>query len=144
MRHGALFNGIAGFMLAAEWMGWENVFSVEIDDWCNNVSKKNFPNVIQYGDIKTFKGEAGSVDILTGGFPCQPFSHAGFRKGKSDDRYLWPEYLRIIREIKPTYVVGENVAGLISMEDGKILDGIFTDLEDEGYNIESFIIPACG
>ena len=144
MRHGALFNGIAGFMLAAEWMGWENVFSVEIDDWCNKVSKKNFPNVIQYGDIKTFKGEAGSVDILTAGFPCQPFSHAGKRKGKSDDRYLWPEYLRVIREIKPTYVVCENVTGLITMEDGKTLDGIFTDLEGEGYTIESFIIPACG
>ncbi|KKL20859.1 hypothetical protein LCGC14_2451230, partial [marine sediment metagenome] len=116
MRHGALFNGIAGFMLAAEWMGWENVFSVEIDDWCNKVSKKNFPNVIQYGDIKTFKGEAGSVDILTAGFPCQPFSHAGKRKGKSDDRYIWPETIRVIREIRAPVVVGENVAGLISLE----------------------------
>ncbi len=131
-------------MLASEWMGWENVFSVEIDEWCNKVSKKNFPNVKQYEDIKEFKGQPGSVDILTGGFPCQPFSHAGKRKGKSDDRYLWPEYLRVIREIKPSYVVGENVAGLVSMEDGKTLDGIFTDLEGEGYTIESFIIPACG
>ena len=143
MRHTGLFNGIGGFMLAAEWMGWENVDSVEIDPWCNKIIEKNFPNVNRYYDIKEYKGQSGSVDILTGGFPCQPFSHAGKRKGKSDDRYLWPEYLRVIREIKPTYVVGENVAGLISMEDGKTLEGVFSDLEGEGYIIESFIIPAC-
>ena len=143
MKHGSLFSGIGGFDLAAEWMGWENVFQVEWDDYCQKVLAKNFPNVKRYGDIKEFKGEAGSVDILTGGFPCQPFSHAGKRKGESDDRYLWPEYLRVIREIKPTYIVGENVAGLVSMEDGKTLEGIFTDLEGEGYTIESFIIPAC-
>ena len=144
MKHGSLFSGIGGFDLASEWMGWDNVFQVEIDDYCQKVLAKNFPNVKRYGDIKEFKGEAGSVDILTGGFPCQPFSHAGKRKGQSDDRYLWPEYLRVIREIKPTYVVGENVAGLISMEDGKTLDGILSDLEGEGYAIESFIIPSCG
>ena len=144
MKHGSLFSGIGGFDLASEWMGWENVFQVEIDDYCQKVLAKNFPNVKRYGDIKEFKGECGSVDILTGGFPCQPFSHAGKRKGESDDRYLWPEYLRIIREIQPTYVVGENVAGLVSMEDGKTLNGIFTDLEGEGYTVESFIIPACG
>ena len=144
MRHGSLFSGIGGFDLAAEWMGWENVFQVEWDPYCQKVLAKNFPNVKRYGDIKEFKGEAGAVDILTGGFPCQPFSHAGKRKGESDDRYLWPEYLRVIREIKPTYVLGENVAGLVSMEDGKTLEGIFTDLEGEGYQVESFIIPACG
>jgi DNA (cytosine-5)-methyltransferase 1 len=144
MRHGSLFSGIGGFDLAAEWMGWENVFQVEWDPYCQKVLAKNFPNVKRYGDIKEFKGEAGAVDILTGGFPCQPFSHAGKRKGESDDRYLWPEYLRVIREIKPAYVVGENVAGLVSMEDGKTLEGIFTDLEGEGYQVESFIIPACG
>ena len=144
MKHGSLFSGIGGFDLAAEWMGWENVFQVEWDDYCQKVLAKNFPNVKRYGDIKEFKGESGSVDILTGGFPCQPFSTAGKRKGESDDRYLWPEYLRIIREIQPTYVIGENVDGLISMEDGKTLEGIFTDLEGEGYTIESFIIPACG
>jgi DNA (cytosine-5)-methyltransferase 1 len=144
MRHGSLFSGIGGFDLAAQWMGWENVFQVEIDPFCQKVLAKNFPNVKRYGDIKEFKGQAGSVDILSGGFPCQPFSTAGKRKGESDDRYLWPEYLRIIREIKPAYVVGENVAGLVSMEDGKTLEGIFTDLEGEGYQVESFIIPACG
>jgi len=144
MRHGSLFSGIGGFDLAAEWMGWQNVFQVEWDSYCQKVLAKNFPNVKRYGDIKEFKGEAGSVDVLTGGFPCQPFSTAGKRKGESDDRYLWPEYLRVIREIKPSYVVGENVAGLVSMEDGKTLEGIFTDLEGEEYQVESFIIPACG
>ena len=142
MRHGSLFSGIGGFDLAAQWMGWENVFQVEWDEYCQKVLAKNFPNVKRYGDIKEFKGERHSVDILTGGFPCQPFSHAGKRKGESDDRYLWPEYLRIIREIQPSYVVGENVAGLVSMEDGKTLDGILSDLEGEGYETEQFIIPA--
>jgi len=144
MKHGSLFSGIGGFDLAAQWMGWDNVFQVEIDDYCQKVLTKNFPNVKRYGDIKEFKGKRGSVDILSGGFPCQPFSVAGKRKGESDDRYLWPEYLRIIREIQPTYVVGENVGGLTSMDDGKTLEGIFSDLEGEGYTVESFIIPACG
>ena len=143
MRHGSLFSGIGGFDLAAEWMGWENIFQVEWDDYCQKVLTKNFPNVKRYGDIKEFKGERGSVDILSGGFPCQPFSHAGKRQGEADDRYLWPEYLRVIREIQPTYVVGENVAGLTSMDDGEALDGILFDLESEGYETEQFIIPAC-
>jgi DNA (cytosine-5)-methyltransferase 1 len=145
MRHGSLFSGIGGFDLAAQWMGWENIFQVEWDSHCQKVLAKNFTNVKRYGDIKEFDGTQyrGTVDILSGGFPCQPFSHAGKRKGESDDRYLWPEYLRIIREIQPSYVVGENVAGLVSMEDGKTLDGIFSDLEGEGYETEQFIIPAC-
>ena len=143
MRHGSLFSGIGGFDLAAEWMGWENVFQVEWDSYCQKVLTKNFPNVQKYGDIKEFKGKPRAVDIISGGFPCQPFSHAGKRKGQADDRYLWPEMLRIIREIKPSFVVGENVAGLVSMENGKTLEGIFSDLENEGYQTESFIIPAC-
>ena len=85
----------------------------------------------------------GRIDIITGGFPCQPFSHAGKRKGTYDSRYLWPEMLRTIRILKPSFVVGENVAGLVSMENGKTLDGILSDLEDEGYSVESFIIQAC-
>jgi len=143
MRHGSLFSGIGGFDLAAQWMGWENVFQVEIDEWCQKVLTKNFPDVQKFKDIKEFRGDPGSVDILSGGFPCQPFSLAGKRKGKSDARNLWPEYFRVIQEIKPTYVVGENVVGLISMEDGKTLEGIFNDLEGQGYQVESFIIPAC-
>jgi DNA (cytosine-5)-methyltransferase 1 len=140
-----LFSGIGGFDLAAEWMGWENVFQVEIDKFCTKVLEKNFPNVKRYGDIKEFDGTQyrGTVDILSGGFPCQPFSVAGKRKGKTDDRYLWPEMLRVIREIKPAFILGENVGGLISMENGKTLDRILTDLGNEGYTTEQFIIPAC-
>jgi len=145
MRHGSLFTGIGGFDLAAEWMGWENVFQVEWDGFCQKVLAKNFPNVKRYGDIKEFDGTKyrGLIDIISGGFPCQPFSHAGKRKGKSDDRYLWPEMLRVIREIKPSFIVGENVGGLISMENGKTLDKILFDLGNEGYATEQFIIPAC-
>jgi len=123
-------------------MGWKNVFQVEIDKFCTKVLEKNFPNVKRYGDIKEFDGTKyrGAVDILSGGFPCQPFSVAGKRKGKDDDRYLWPEYLRVIHEIKPSYVIGENVPGIIDME----LDNIIADLESEGYQTEQFIIPACG
>ncbi len=146
MRHGSLFSGIGGFDLASEWMGWENIFQVEWDKYCQKVLAKNFPKVKRYEDIKQFNGSKykGSVDIISGGFPCQPFSQAGKRKGTKDDRYLWPEMLRVITEIKPSFVVGENVAGLLSMENGKTLERILADLEDEGYEVESFIIPACG
>ena len=146
MRHGSLFSGIGGFDLAAQWMGWDNIFQVEYDEWCQKILTKNFPNVKKYRDIKEFNGTKyrGAVDIISGGFPCQPFSHAGKRQGEADDRYLWPEMLRVIREVKPAFVVGENVAGLVSMENGKTLEGIFSDLENEGYQTESFIIPACG
>ena len=116
MRHTGFFNGIGGFMLAAEWMGWENVDSIEIDPWCNKIIEKNFPGVNRYYDIKEYKGKPGDADIFTGGFPCQPFSHAGKRRGTDDHRNLWPEYFRIICESKPTFVVGENVAGLTTME----------------------------
>jgi len=145
MKHGSLFSGIGGFDLAAEWMGWENVFSCEKDDKANLVLEKRFPNIIHHRDIFELDGTKykGAVDIISGGFPCQPFSLAGKRKGENDDRYLWPEMLRIIRESKPTYVVGENVFGLVNMEDGATLEKIYTDLESEGYEVESFIIPAC-
>jgi DNA (cytosine-5)-methyltransferase 1 len=118
MTHGSLFSGIGGFDLAAEWMGWENVFQVEWDEYCQKVLRKNFPNTTIYGDIKTFKAEKyrGTVDVLSGGFPCQPFSTAGRRRGTNDDRNLWPENFRIIKECRPSVFVGENVAGLASME----------------------------
>lgn len=146
MKHLSLFNGIGGFQLAAHWVGWNNVAHVEIDDWCNKVVAQHFPNSKCFTDIKDFNGKEyeGAIDIISGGFPCQPFSTAGKRKGEEDDRNLWPEYLRIIQEVKPAYVVGENVAGLLSMENGKTLEGIFTDLESEGYTVEPFIIPAAG
>jgi len=145
MNHASLFSGIGGFDLAAQWMGWNNIFQVEWDSYAQKVLAKNFLNVDRYEDIKEFDATKykGAVDIISGGFPCQPFSTAGKRKGTEDDRYLWPEMLRVIRELQPSYVVGENVAGLISMENGKTLDRILADLENEGYTVESFVIPAC-
>lgn len=141
MKHGSLFSGIGGFDLAAQWAGFENIFHVEKDDWCRRVLSKNFPSSKQYTDIKNFNGKeyAKAIDIISGGFPCQPFSVAGQRKGKDDDRYLWEEMLRVISEIQPTYVIGENVTGII----GLALDTVLSDLEAQDYTTETFIIPAC-
>ncbi len=145
MTHGQLFAGIGGFGLAAQWAGIENVWANEIDSFCCKVLRKNFSNLeIHERDIREIgKHNLRSVDIISGGFPCQPFSHAGKRKGKEDDRYLWPEMLRVIQEVAPSWVIGENVAGLISMENGKTLERILIDLEDSGYHTETFLIPAC-
>jgi DNA (cytosine-5)-methyltransferase 1 len=141
LSHGSLFSGIGGFDLAAKWLGWKNIFQVEIDDWCRKILAKNFPETKRFVDIKDFIGYeyANTIDVISGGFPCQPFSFAGKRRGKKDDRYLWPEMLRVIATIKPTYVVCENVSGIISLE----LDNVLSDLEAEGYITETFIIPAC-
>lgn len=146
MRHGSLFSGIGGFDLAAQWMGWENVFQVEKDSFCQKVLAKNFPNTKRYGDIKEFDGTKyrGAVDIISGGFPCQPFSTAGKRKGTKDDRYLWPEMLRVIREVQPTCVVGENVYGLVNWSGGMVFEQVCADLENEGYQVQPVILPACG
>jgi hypothetical protein len=116
MKHGSLFSGIGGFDLAAEWMGWENVFHCEWNPFGQKVLKHHFPNSISYNDItKTdFSIHRGNIDIVTGGFPCQPYSTAGLRKGKADERHLFPEMLRAIKEIQPTWVIGENVRGLVS------------------------------
>ncbi len=140
-----LFAGIGGFGLAGHWAGIETVCQVEIDPFCRRVLKKNFPHAHQHDDIHTFDGRLwrGSVDIISGGFPCQPYSHAGQRKGNDDDRALWPEMLRVIREVAPTWVIGENVAGLITMDGGRVFDGIVSDLENAGYSVEAFVIPAC-
>jgi len=140
--HGSLFSGIGGFDLAALWCGWENVFQCEKDEWCRKVLAKNFPQSKQFADIKDFNGKeyTGTIDVISGGFPCQPFSIAVQRKGKDDDRYLWEEMLRVVAEIKPSYVVGENVTGII----GLALDTVLSDLEAQGYTTETFIIPACG
>ncbi len=142
MKHISLFSGIGGFDLASMWMGWENVVQVEKDEWCRKVLTKNFPSSKQYADIKDFNGKeySNQIDIVSGGFPCQPFSVAGQRKGKEDDRYLWEEMLRVIGEIKPAFVVGENVTGII----GLALDTVLSDLEAQNYTTETFIIPACG
>ena len=169
MTHASLFSGIGGAELAATWMGWQNLFHCEIQEFPRRVLEYWYPNSISYEDItKTdFTPWRGRIDVLTGGFPCQPFSYAGQRKGADDDRYLWPEMLRAIREIQPAWVVGENVAGLLSMvqpgeeadmggagslfEENHIyrkeqrftLDEICEGLERAGYAVQSFVVPAC-
>ena len=145
MRHGSLFSGIGGFDLAAEWMGWENVFHCEISEFPRQILKYHFPNSICYEDIKKtdFTKHRGEIDIISGGFPCQPYSNAGKRRGKEDDRHLWPEMLRVIREVQPRFVVGENVSGLLSWNNGMVFHEIITDLENEGYETQAFHIPAC-
>lgn len=141
MTHGSLFSGIGGFDLGAEEAGLTNVFQVEIDPFCNKVLAKNFPNVQRHYDIKSFTGKqyAGQIDIISGGFPCQPFTLAGLRKGAADDRALWPEMFRVIRTIRPTWVLAENVYGIIDLE----LDTVLSQMESIGYTTQAFVIPAC-
>ena len=140
LRCGHLFNGIGGFQIAAYWAGWENVFHCEIDEFCNRVAARHFPESICHGDIKkeNFIGYKGSIDVITGGFPCQPISKAGKRRGAKDARWLWPEYIRVVKEIEPFIVVVENVANLLKMG----VEQIFDDLEAQGYRSSSYIIPA--
>jgi DNA (cytosine-5)-methyltransferase 1 len=144
MRHGSLFSGIGGFDLASEWMGWENVFHCEWNEFGQKVLKYYWPKAITYNDItKTdFTIHRGTIDILTGGFPCQPYSSAGKRLGKEDERHLWPEMLRAIREIQPTWVVGENVRGLTNWNGGLVFDEVQADLEAQGYEVSPFLLPA--
>jgi len=144
MKHGSLFSGIGGFDLAAEWMGWENVFHCEWNKFGQQVLKYYWPNSISYDDItKTdFTIHRGSIDIITGGFPCQPYSSAGKRLGKEDERHLWPEMLRAIREIQPRWVVGENVLGLVNWSGGLVFHEVQADLEAEGYEVQPYVLPA--
>jgi DNA (cytosine-5)-methyltransferase 1 len=144
MTHGSLFSGIGGFDLAAEWMGWENIFHCEWNSFGQKVLKYHFPNSISYDDItKTdFTIHRGRIDILTGGFPCQPYSMAGKRLGKEDERHLWPEMLRAIREIQPRWVVGENVLGLVNWSGGLVFHEVQADLEAEGYEVQPYVLPA--
>ena len=144
MRHGSLFSGIGGFDLAAEWMGWENVFHCEWNTFGQKVLKHYWPNAISYHDItKTdFTIHRGTIDILTGGFPCQPYSLAGKRLGKNDERHLWPEMLRAIREIKPRWIIGENVYGLVNWSEGLVFDEVQSELEAEGFEVFPYVLPA--
>jgi DNA (cytosine-5)-methyltransferase 1 len=144
MRHGSLFSGIGGFDLAAEWMGWENVFHCEWNPFGQKVLKHYWPNSISYNDItKTdFSIHRGAIDIITGGFPCQPYSSAGKRLGKEDERHLWPEMLRAIREIQPRWIVGENVLGLVNWNGGMVFEEVQADLEAEGYEVQPYVLPA--
>jgi DNA (cytosine-5)-methyltransferase 1 len=144
MRHGSLFSGIGGFDLAAQWLGWENVFHCEWNPFGQRVLKHYWPNADSHHDItKTnFTQYANRIDILTGGFPCQPYSQAGKRKGKEDERHLWPEMLRTIREVAPRYVVGENVLGLTNWDGGIVFDEVHSDLELAGYEVAAVVVPA--
>lgn len=170
MTHGSLFSGIGGFDIAAEWAGFENLFHCEWNPFCRKVLQHHFPNSESYEDItKTdFKKWRGKIDVLTGGFPCQPFSVAGSRRGAEDDRYLWPQMLRAIEEIRPDWVIGENVAGILTMvlpgEEIKVggyaditgesykeietrqlyvVERICQDFECIGYSVQPVVIPAC-
>ena len=144
MTHGSLFSGIGGFDLAAQWMNWENVFHCEWNDFGKRILKHYWPKAISYDDItKTdFNIHRGRINVLTGGFPCQPYSTAGKRAGKEDDRHLWPEMLRAIREIQPNWIVGENVLGLVNWNDGLVFQEVQAELEAEGYEVQPFILPA--
>lgn len=146
MTHGSLFSGIGGFDLAAEWMGWQNKFHCEINPFCQKILKHYWKDAESFTDItKTdFTKYANKIDILTGGFPCQPYSSAGKRLGKADERHLWPEMLRAIREINPTYIVGENVRGLLNWNGGMVFNEVCAELETNGYQVSPCLIPACG
>ena len=146
MTHGSLFSGIGGFDLAAEWAGWTNVFHCELDPFCQTILKHHFPNEKSYSNIKEtdFSEWNGRIDVLSGGFPCQPFSVAGKRRGTADDRYLWPEMLRAIREIRPRWIVGENVYGIINWSSGLVFQQVCADLEAENYTVQPYILPAAG
>jgi DNA (cytosine-5)-methyltransferase 1 len=127
-------------------MGWENVFHCEWNEFGQKVLKYYWPNAESLTDItKTdFTKYEGTIDLISGGFPCQPYSTAGKRLGKEDDRHLWPEMLRAIREVKPSWVVGENVRGLINWNGGLVFHEVQVDLEAAGYEVQPFLLPACG
>lgn len=145
MNHIGLFEGIGGFSLAARWMGWETIAWCEWNEFCQKVLSYHFPKANKHGDIKQtdFTIYRGLIDILTGGFPCQPYSVAGKRLGKEDERHLWPEMLRAIREIQPRWIVGENVHGIVNWNGGLVFNEVQADLEAEGYEVQAFILPAC-
>ena len=149
MNHLDLFSGIGGFSIGLEKVGFNTIAFCEKEDYCRMLLQKHWKGVKIYNDIKECKGKEiketyGRVDILTGGFPCQPYSVAGKQKGTADDRYLWPEMFRVIKEVQPTFVIAENVRGIINIQDGMVFETVCSDLESEGFEIQTFIIPAAG
>ena len=140
-----LFSGIGGFSLGLESTGFfETIGFVEKDKFCQKVLKKHWNNINIEEDIRNVKGEKYQADVVTGGFPCQPFSVAGKRKSTADDRYLWDEMLRVIREVKPIWIVAENVEGIVNINEGMVLRQVLNDLENEGFQSQCIIIPASG
>jgi len=142
LTHVSLFTGIGGLDLAAEWAGFETILQVEMDDYANKVLEKHWPDVPRIKDIRDVNRESVSepITVISGGFPCQPFSLAGKRGGRTDDRYLWPSMLRVIRELRPAWIVGENVRGIVT---DKIIDSICDDLENEKYTVAPpLVLPA--
>lgn len=145
MKALSLFSGIGGIDLACEWAGIETVAFCEREPFPQKVLRKHWPDVPIYDDVCTLTKERleadgiGTIELIHGGYPCQPFSTAGNRKGADDDRHLWPEYFRLVKEIRPRWVVGENVAGHVTLG----LDSVLTDLESENYTAKAFVLPAC-
>ena len=146
MNHLDLFSGIGGFALALEKVGFKTVGFCEVDPYCRLLLQKHWKGVTIHHDIKKLEAKdiKEPIDILTGGFPCQPYSVAGKQKGTDDNRYLWPDMFRVIKEIKPTFVVAENVRGIVNIQDGMVFETVCSDLESEGFEIQPFIIPAAG
>ena len=140
-----LFSGIGGFSYAAEQFGIKTIGFVEKDEFCQKVLKKHWKNVPIESDIRNVKGDNyGTATIVSGGFPCQPFSVAGKRKGQDDDRYLWDETIRVVAECKPRWFIGENVDGLVNIQEGMVLRQVQDDLEKEGFQVQCLVIPASG
>lgn len=136
----SLFSGIGGLDIAAEWAGFKTVAFCERDKFCKSVLAARWPNVRIYDDVRTMRGdELPAVELVVGGYPCQPFSYAGKRGGHDDERHLWPEMFRLVRELAPTWVVGENVKGHVTLG----LDEVLDDLEGAGYAARAFVFPAC-
>ena len=146
MNHLDLFSGIGGFSLGLERVGFKTVGFCEVDPYCRLLLQKHWKGVTIHNDIKKLEAKdiKEPIDILTGGFPCQPYSVAGKQKGTGDDRYLWPDMFRVIKEVKPSWIIAENVRGIINIQDGMVFETVCSDLESEGFEIQPFIIPAAG